>query len=102
MMSKNERNSSFELVKIIAIICIVFCHSIPAERIEYHFATSDPWLFTVMMFRQLGSVGNAIFMVASTWFLVNSDKTELRKVKQMIADNQMVSLICLAAMWGGV
>ena len=94
-----SRNSSYELIKIIAIICIVFCHSIPAERVEYHFATSDPWLFLVMMFRQFGSVGNAIFMVASTWFLVDIDKTDLRKVKQMIADNQVISLIYLLSLW---
>ena len=99
--NNTKRNSSYELIKVIAIICIVFCHSIPAERIEYHYATSDPWLLLVIMFRQLGSVGNAIFMVASTWFLVDSDKTNLRKMKQMIADNQLISLICLAVMWGG-
>lgn len=98
MNSAKKRDSSFELIKIIAIICIVFCHSIPTERIEYHFATSDPWLFLVILFRQLGSVGNAIFMVASTWFLVDNDKTNLRKVKQMIADNQIISLIFLAAL----
>lgn len=96
-----KRNSSFELVKIIAIICIVFCHSIPTERIEYHYATSDPWLFGIILLRQLGSVGNAIFMVASTWFLVDSSKTNLRKVKSMIADNQVISIIALLAMCGG-
>lgn len=98
-MKKILRNSSFELIKVIAIICIVFCHCIPAERIEYHYATNDPWLFGVMMFRQLGSVGNAIFMVASTWFLVESDNTNLRKMKNMIADNQFISIIFLIIMW---
>lgn len=101
MNTAKNRNSSFELIKVIAIVCIVICHSIPAEKIEYHYATSDPWLFLVMIFRQLGSVGNAIFMAASTWFLVDSDKINLRKMKQMIADNQMISLICLAAMCVG-
>ena len=99
MRTETKRNSSYELVKVLAIICIVFCHSIPTERIEYHYATSDPWLFLVIMFRQLGSVGNAIFMVASTWFLVDSDKMNLRKIKQMISDNQLISIICLASMW---
>lgn len=99
--NKKTRNSSFELIKIIAIICIIFCHSIPAERIEYHFATSDPWLFGVILFRQLGSIGNAIFIVASTWFLVDSDKTSLQKIKSMIADNQVISLIMLVIIWVG-
>lgn len=102
-MKEKERNSSYEVIKIVAIVCIIFCHSIPAERREYHYATYDPWLFIVMMLRQLGSVGNALFMVASTWFLVNTDKVNFRKVKHMIADNQMISLLCLVplAIWGG-
>ena len=94
---KKERITSFELIKVFAIVCICFCHSIPAERIEYHVATSDSWLFLIMLFRQLGSVGNALFMVASTWFLIDSDKVNVGKVKQMVADNQFISLICLVA-----
>lgn len=94
-----KRNSSFELVKIIAILCILLCHSVPCERIEYHFATSDPWLFVVILCRQLGSVGNAIFMVATTWFLVENDKTSLKKIKCMIADNQVISLLFLGLFW---
>lgn len=88
----NQRESAFEFVKIIAMIAIVFCHSVPTERIEYHFATNNPWLFGVILFRQLGSVGNAIFLVASTWFLVDSDKVDLGKTKRMIADNQAISI----------
>lgn len=99
-ISKNNRNSSFELFKVVAIICIIFCHSVPTERIEYHFATSDMWLFGVMLFRQLGSVGNAIFIVASTWFLVDSDKINLCKVRKIIADNQLISITSLLLMFG--
>lgn len=98
-MNIKERNSSFELVKILAIFCIVICHSIPTERIEYHFATSDTWLFLIILLRQMGSVGNAIFMVASTWFLVDSDNTSFKKVKNMIADNQLISLLFLSVMF---
>lgn len=74
-----QRNSSIELFKIIGMICIVFCHSIPTERIEYHYATTDSWLFCVILFRQLGSIGNAIFLVSSTWYLVVNDNLNLRK-----------------------
>lgn len=96
-----KRNSSFEVVKIVAIICIVFCHCVPTERIEYHYATTDPWLFGVILFRQLGSVGNSIFMVASTWFLVESDKVSLQKIKSMIADNQVISMLFLGGFCAG-
>ena len=98
--NKKTRNSSFELVKIIGIICIVFCHSIPTERIEYHFATNDPWLFGLIILRQLGSIGNAIFMVSSAWFLVDIHVTDLKKIKNMIANNQIISLLFLAILWG--
>ena len=40
-------------------------------------------------------------MVSSTCFLVESDKTSLLKVKRMIANNQVISLIMLVAMQGG-
>lgn len=92
-MENSKRNSLFEWIKVVAIVCIIFCHSVPTERIEYHYATNDPWLFGVMMFRQLGSVGNAIFIVASSWFLVESDTVNLRKMQQIITDNQVISIL---------
>ena len=98
-MTTIKRNSSFELMKIFAIICIVFCHSVPTERVEYHYATDNPWLFLIIIFREMGSIGNAIFMVASTWFLVDNDSVNLQKLKQMIADNQLISLLFLGFMW---
>lgn len=90
-----QRNSAFELVKIIAIICIIFCHSIPAEQIEYHYATNDPWLFGIILFRQLGSIGNAIFIVSSAWFLVDNDNVHLSKIKKILLDNQVISVFFL-------
>ena len=98
-MVSQKRNSSFELIKILAIVCIIICHSIPTERVEYHYATSDLWLFIIILFRQMGSIGNAIFLVASTWFLVDNDKVNFPKIMQMIADNQLISLLFLGALW---
>ena len=97
---EKQRCSSYEVIKIIAIICIICCHSIPTDRIEYRYATMDPWLFGVMMLRQLGSVGNAIFMVASAWFLIDNDMINFSKAKAIIANNQIISIIFLVIMQG--
>lgn len=90
-----QRKSSIERIKVIAIIAIVICHSIPGLRVEYHYATQDRWLWAISVLKQLGSVGNALFLVSSSWFLVDKSEVDIKKIKNILVDNWLISMLFL-------
>lgn len=105
-MTVKHRNSSIELLKIIALFLCVLCHSLPLYKLEYTQALSgylnlssstseiQPFLLTV--FSHLGQVGNAVFLVASAYFLQNSSKVKKEKIIQYVLDVFVVSILFLA------
>ncbi len=90
--NKNEiaRNSSIELLKIIAIIFVVLSHSIPADAI-YSSAININYglnfqIFVLQNIVNLGQIANCIFLVCSAWFLVDSKKAKGEKVATLFGD----------------
>ena len=91
-----KRNSSFEVSKIIAILLIILCHSIPTARIDTNSSANNIWMFGILIFKQFGSIGNSLFLVSSAWFLVDDNKPiNYIKIKKIIADNQIISVLFL-------
>ena len=58
-------------------------------------ATSDINTFILIFFRYSGQLGNVIFVVCSSWFLLEKKKTNYRKIFEMIADVWLISVIFL-------
>lgn len=102
--SKKTRNSSIELLKILGIILIVLSHAVPlygnknvSSYINLDFATKDISEFILILFRYLGQIGNIIFIMCSSYFLVNSKEVKIKKVLYIIADCFIISIIFLMA-----
>ncbi len=100
---KSERNSSIELLKIIAIIMIVISHSIPSTNympyseislnLQVSSANMQNILFTLLS--HFGQIGNAIFIVCSSYFLIDKKNVKVKKIRDIIVDTIMISLFCL-------
>ncbi|SCY26979.1 hypothetical protein SAMN05660668_02000 [Pseudobutyrivibrio sp. AR14] len=106
METKIKRNSSIELLKIIAIAMIVISHSMPdvpegdevlnVGAINLGLATFNLQHNILIFLHNLGQIGNDIFLVCSAWFLLDSHKTKVGKIANMVADCFGASLIMLS------
>lgn len=102
---KHKRNSSIELLKIVALFFVVLCHSIPLYKyggateldgyINLGQSTSSLQTLVLIVFSHLGQVGNALFIVPSAFFLLDSDRVKKEKIVQFIIDTFCVSVIYL-------
>lgn len=87
MIEKKERQSGFELLKIVAMLLIVINHV--TQSLEYlgttdsllflGHATMDIQILTLNLLRQFGGIGNDIFFICSAWFLIGKKEKRLRK-----------------------
>lgn len=105
---KKERNSSIEALKLFGILIIVLSHVVQTLGISdnsfYAFndyilqldcSTTNFQQLILSMLRYCGSIGNTIFFVCSAWFLLDSKKTNNKKLLQMITDTWVVSIVIL-------
>lgn len=103
----NKRNSSLELLKLIAMLLIVINHvtrSIqPASfypdngySIVLSSAPQNIQVFFLDLFCYFGPIGNAIFLISSIWFLLDSNSVKKEKLKRMIIDTWVISVVLCA------
>lgn len=103
-----SRNSNIELLKIIAMCAIVICHVV-AELPNSSYVEFDDYVFKyfvpsqslsnvgLTIIHQLGFCGNTMFFICSSWFLINSTKTNYRKIVSILLDIEIISIIFLAS-----
>ncbi len=104
-----ERNSSVELLKIIAIFLILISHVIwtvgrTSEYIAYDdyvvdlsVATTNIQHLIMIMLYYSGALGNTVFFVCSSWFLVDSNRVNKKKMLYMALDVWVISVIIFIA-----
>lgn len=99
---KNERNSSVEILRILAMVLICVCHAMPTSPYPSADAanpfigatpTTNVQYFFGDCMGAAGLVGDAIFIVCSAYFLLDSKKMKIGKVALMILNNLVISLI---------
>ncbi len=102
-----ERSSSIELLKILAIFLIVVQHvtqtlgsvnnhvSFQDYVIPLGTATSDIQVIILMLMRQAGMLGNAIFFTCSAWFLIGKKADATSKAFSLLCSVWTVSMIFL-------
>ncbi len=105
MSERKQRNSSIELMKIIALFFVVLCHSLPLYKIEgiqeltgyldLSRSTISLQQLLLIVFSHLGQVGNALFIVPSAYFLLDNDEVKKEKVIQYILDTFIASIVYL-------
>ena len=89
--SGNMRDSGIELLKVIAILLIVISHvvqTLSSENpligysdyiLDLSCATKEMQLVILMIMRHFGALGNSIFFICSTWFLLDSKIVSVKK-----------------------
>ena len=102
MEAKTKRNSSIELMKVIAIMMIILSHSMPdgdgslgVSFIDIDTVTTNCQLLLAGLFKNMGQIGNDMFLVASCWFLVDSKQAKRSKVAGFLADSWFCSILML-------
>lgn len=102
------RESGIELLKIIAMFCIVLSHVVQTLCSENAFIPYQDYLldltasttniqhFVLIIVRYFGALGNSIFFVSSAWFWLSSSGFNKRKWLFMLVEIWAVSILILA------
>ena len=95
-----RRDSGIELLKIISIIMIVISHATPDGNIAKHasavditYAGQNIQLFFTSLLHNLGQIGNVIFIACSSYFLIDSTKTKVKKMLYIAGDCLAISIL---------
>lgn len=99
---KSERNNGIDLLKVTAMFLIILSHSVPfygnqelPSFIDLNSSTKIIINFILIVIRNLGQQGNIIFVICSAWFLIGSNRINLKKIVNIIIDSFLISVICL-------
>lgn len=103
-----ERNSSVELLKIFGIFLVVISHVVQTLQFEgidilgyddyfinLQLPTSNISILILSILRHSGHLGNSIFFLSSAWFLLDSKKTNFKKILKMMGDIWVFSILIL-------
>ncbi|MBR0492074.1 MAG: acyltransferase [Clostridia bacterium] len=101
MITAKNRESGIETVKIIAILLIIVSHVVQTyssmNSALLNNATTNPRFFILMIFMHLGILGNCIFIICSSWFLIGSNKNNKKKILTFIVEIFVISIIIMIA-----
>lgn len=100
---KIRRNSSVELIKVIAILLIITSHSIPNGGftvssgciIHLENATHNLQYLILGIVHNFGQIGNDLFVVSSAWYMVDQKKIRTSKILSLILDCFVISVAML-------
>lgn len=99
------RNSSIELLKLIAIALIILNHMTQSLTEQSSFipftdylinntlSTTDITSLLLAIFRMSGCLGNNIFVICSAWFLTDSKRSDKRKIIFMMINIWTISVL---------
>lgn len=95
-----KRNSNIELLKVFAMLLIALNHAMPVygdhDSIAYldlGIASTNIEYLLINFLRCSGQIGNIIFIVCSSFFLVDSNKTKKEKLFEIMFDTLFLSII---------
>lgn len=98
-----ERNTNIEALKLLAILLIIIFHIVQTltdnPNVTKTFwvwnATEDVTTIILSIIRGFGVLGNSIFFMCSAYFLLNSKKSNKKKIIYMIIEIFSVSILIL-------
>lgn len=108
--SEVNRNCGIEMLKIISIFLIIISHVVMTIRLKNQFVSYDDYIFDfsyvskgmsgiiLAIFQHFGSLGNAIFFVCSSWFLLEKDTFSKNKWIKMFLEIWTISCAILLLM----
>ena len=81
---KKERNSSIELLRIISMIMIILLHFLGGTGYIGIIEEGTKNYYLTNILESLAIVGVNVFVLISSYFLINSNKVKLRKVIDLL------------------
>ena len=93
--TKPQRNSTIEILRILAMVLIVFGHQIDA----YHYGgidfagvapTTNPQFLLLSFVGPLGLMGDVIFIACSAYFLIDSNRISVKKIIYLVVTDTLV------------
>ena len=110
-----NRASNFELLKVFAILLILLSHSTPRYELLYPFggitldgrenyvidptiASLDIHHLLIQYFTSWGQIGNALFIICSSWFLYEIGRIKRGKVWFLISSTFFISIFSYGIM----
>lgn len=106
-MYNSRRESGIELLKVLAVLIIVLCHTSISMTFDSTLSTAE-WYYDVntlpnsaskivlTLYSYCGYIGNSIFFVCSAWFLLDQKQNRKRKILKMESDVWIISVVYLA------
>ena len=92
--SETQRRGGVELLRIIAIFLICMSHAVQTARANNNFGNVISNI-TLEIMSNFGQIGNILFIICSSWFLVDSKKVKGEKVFKILLDSMAISVIIL-------
>ena len=90
-----KRHSGIDLLRIIAILLICFFHANQTIRGMVDFPTYSLSNFISITMNSFGTFGNILFVICSSFFLVDKSKTRAEKAINILLDSSIISIIVL-------
>ncbi len=102
-IKRKEKNSNIELLKIFAIFLIILSHTVSygeyfvsaSSYIDLGMASTNINNLLLLFFRYCGQIGNLIFVISSSFFLIHSKKARVEKIISIIIDSFIISVSSL-------
>lgn len=102
-----KRFSGIELLKLIAMFLIVISHSGPyygdvhaASYVNLRMSSANVQNLLLIFFVYMGQIGNCIFLVCSSYFLLEQDSVKGRKIAFLLGDCLFFSVAFLGIFLG--
>lgn len=97
-ISKKERLSGIEAYRILAILLICISHAVQTGMNYISYSNSKVITILLNILLYSGQCGNIMFIICSSYFLVDSKKLRLDKVLKILLDSMFISIIVLLGM----
>lgn len=88
-----ERFSGVELLRIIAIFLICISHAIQTSEKFLDYTSTSALIIILRLFRHFGQIGNILFIICSSYFLLDSKGIKLNKLLKILLDSMFISII---------
>lgn len=86
------RNSGVELLRIIAILLICISHAVQTSEQFLDYSSLSFGIILLKILRYSGQIGNILFVICSSWFLLDSKKMKHEKALKILMDSTLISI----------
>lgn len=93
--NKILRHAGIDLLRIIAILLICFSHANQTIRGMVDFPTYSISNFISITMASFGTFGNILFVICSSYFLVDKSKSRTEKALNILFDSTLISITIL-------